>query len=198
MISSVECFKGEIDLVNRLFDAGMSVFHLRKPGISLKLHSELLQGICPQYHNRIVLHQFREAVNAPEIRRFHYSEAERKGLSIMGDGLNNEIKGVSVEAVLSTSIHALVTIEEISDFDYAFFGPVFDSVSKPGYAGMSGDDFKLPAHLQPKLVAIGGITKDNIEAVFDMGFDKTAVLGVLWNKPDQALDVFKQLQKKCE
>ena len=108
-----------------------------------------------------------------------------------------KIKAGSSSPILSTSIHSLDEADGLVDFDYAFFGPLFDSISKPGYKGKDLAGFKLPGHLKTKLVALGGITPDNITQVFDMGFDKAAILGSLWNNPSQALSIFKQISKNA-
>lgn len=198
VISSPSCFEGEIGQVNALFSAGMEVFHLRKPGISAAAHSELLAGIDPEFHHKVVLHQFHEHGLELGMHRFHFSEKERHELTSTDVVLSTDRVGCTTNAVYSSSVHALVEDDELKDYDYAFFGPVYDSISKTDYPGMKLRDFKLPGRLKKKLVAIGGITPDNIEQVFDMGFDKAAVLGVLWNKPAQALEVFEELKRKCE
>lgn len=197
VISSAEYIAGEMELVNRLFDAGMELFHLRKPGISYKLHYALLNGIHPEFRDQVVLHQFHESGTLAGIHRFHLSAAARQKLRAKDQRFGRKIKSTSASAILSTSIHSLDEANQLIDFDYAFFGPVFDSISKPGYKGINIADFKLPGHLKTKLVALGGITADNITQVFDMGFDKAAILGALWNNPLEALSTFKQISKNA-
>jgi len=197
VISSAECFEGEIALVNRLFDAGMEVFHLRKPGISVTSHRALLNEIHPEFRDKVVLHQFHESGASEGIHRFHFSAAERQRMWIKDRGFGSKIKGIPASMILSTSVHSLDEADELIDFDYAFFGPMFDSISKPDYKGIDLAGFKLPGHLKTKLVALGGITTDNIAQVFDMGFDKAAVLGALWNNPSEALSTFKKISKNA-
>ena len=199
VISSASCFEGEVALINALFDAGMQVFHFRKPVISAAAHSELLSGIDPEFHHKVVLHQFHERGFELGIHRFHFSERERHELSSREVALPADRVDCTTNGVYSTSVHALVEDDELlKDYDYAFFGPIYDSISKKDYRAMELGDFKLPAHHKKKLVAIGGIAPHNIERVFDMGFDKAAILGALWSKPAQTLDVFEQLKRKCE
>ena len=103
---------------------------------------------------------------------------------------------------LSTSFHSL---EEISRtrrrYDYVLLSPIFDSISKVGYA--SG--FALPAlqaqmasrtvrtGYQPQVLALGGITADNIGQLPSIGFSGAAVLGSIWQSPDPVA-AFHQLQ----
>ncbi|TCC97372.1 thiamine phosphate synthase [Pedobacter psychroterrae] len=197
VISSAEYIAGEIALVNGLFDAGMGLFHLRKPGTLLVSYRTLLNGINPDFRDKVVLHQFHESGALEGIHRFHFSEAERQRLWTKDQRFGSEIKGSSASTILSTSIHSLEQADELMDFDYVFFGPVFDSISKPGRKGIDLHHFILPVHLKAKLVALGGITQDNIAEVFDLGFDKAAVLGALWNNPSEAPSTFKQISKNA-
>ena len=184
-------------LVNRLFDAGMVLFHWRKPGISLASHFALLNEIHPEFRDQVVLHQFHDPGALEGFHRFHFSSAERKRLWAKDEGFISKIKADSESVILSTSIHSLEEADELVDFDYAFFGPVFDSISKPGYKGMNLAGLKLPGYLKTELVALGGITADNITQVFDMGFDKAAILGALWNDPLKVLSTFTQISKNA-
>lgn len=197
VISSAECFEGEMMLVNRLFDAGMVLFHLRKPGVSLASHCAFLNEIHPEFRDQVVLHQFHDPGASEGFHRFHFSAAERQRFWAKDQAFISKIKADSESVILSTSIHSLEEADELVDFDYAFFGPLFNSISKPGYKGINLAGFKLPGHLKTKLVALGGITSDNITQVVDMGFDKAAILGALWNNPLEALSTFKQISKNA-
>jgi thiamine-phosphate pyrophosphorylase len=69
-------------------------------------------------------------------------------------------------------------------------------VSKPGYQSKLGADFKLDkTNIKSKVIALGGVKLSNLANVKAMCFDGAAVLGTLWNKPDEALERFKQLKK---
>ena len=84
------------------------------------------------------------------------------------------------------------------DFDYAFFGPVFSSISKINYISVIEDDLNLSLNkTSTKIIAIGGINEENIKNVFDMGFDGAAVLGAIWQKPKEAVNNFKNIHDKC-
>lgn len=65
--------------------------------------------------------------------------------------------------------------------DYVAFGPVFESRSKPAAGQPRGiEALAEVARDKPKpLVAIGGITEDRLDAVFDAGADSAAVIGAL-------------------
>lgn len=184
VISDAAFFKDEADLINQLFENGMSILHLRKPGGDIANYARLISSIVPAYHNRIALHQFHELVkDFPLIQRLHYPEYNRN------NGMTYDKKHT-----LSTSIHHLDKLEDLVDFDYTFYGPVFDSLSKPGYAGLSAEALKLPqTNNRTKLIALGGIDVERVQQVKRMGFDGMAVLGSVWNDKKSALTSFKSL-----
>lgn len=83
--------------------------------------------------------------------------------------------------------------EELSSvFDYAFFGPVFESISKPNY--VSNLDFKKELEQRKNnktaLIALGGITSENIKTALAFGFDDVALLGSIWNN-NHSIENFK-------
>lgn len=156
VISDPVYFKDEVHLVNQLFNAGMPLFHLRKEGFNKQAYAELIDGIDKCYHDRIALHQFHELVtDFPSVNRLHYPEWLRK---------ETTAKSLSIAAhnyTLSTSIHHLDDLEDLAGFDYTFYGPVFSSISKPGYAGIANVDFVLPTYIgSTKVIALGGITTE--------------------------------------
>ncbi|MEO8349958.1 MAG: thiamine phosphate synthase [Acidobacteriota bacterium] len=64
--------------------------------------------------------------------------------------------------------------------DYVAFGPVYESATRPGRAARGIDALAAVARQKTKpLVAIGGITEESLEAVFDAGADSAAVIGAL-------------------
>lgn len=187
VISDPVAFSNEADLINQLFDAGMTIFHLRKPAMDKSDYARLISQIATPYHDRMALHQFHELVNDfPSIKRLHYPEQVRKEGFINVDGYT-----------MSTSIHHLNDLEELKDFDYIFYGPVFNSISKQGYIGLSTADLILPnKNSDLKIIGLGGIDCKKIQDVKLMGFDGIAVLGAIWNEKELALNNFKSLINK--
>ncbi|MCX2494336.1 thiamine phosphate synthase [Pedobacter sp. PF22-3] len=183
-------FKAECHLVNQLFEAGLSVFHLRKPAADESAHRKFMDGILPEYHPRIALHHFHVLANDYHMKRIHHTESFRKER-------DNEIW--PADKVLSTSLHQLADLQQIHQYDYSFFSPVFNSFSKPGYKGVIPPDFRLEKQQgMPKIIALGGIGLAEIDKVKRMNFDGIALLGSIWSDPSQALTIFKKAQAKCQ
>ena len=50
-------FEGEAEAITSLFDAGLEILHLRKPGASYEDMEQLLNRFPPEYLKRIVTHE---------------------------------------------------------------------------------------------------------------------------------------------
>lgn len=191
VISSPVFLRGESEYINRLFAAGMSCFHLRKEGKDPAAFQQLLQGIDPEYHNRISLHQHHELATRFGIGRLHFPEALRPGAK---EALALKKAGYT----LSTSIHKLDHITDLENYNYSFYGPVFDSISKKGYHTGIPESFKMPLDFPTRLIAIGGIDATKTAQVKAMGFTGLAILGTLWENTESAVGNFKIIQEQCQ
>lgn len=190
VISDPGTVANEAVIINRLFEAGMTRFHLRKPDWNGNQLSNLLKGIDQVFYRNIALHQQHSLTNIFDTMRLHYTEKQR--LSTDKEKLNDQQqKG----HVLSTSVHHLAEIPLLQCFEYVFFSPVFNSISKPGYQSQLEDGFRLEKmNALPKVIALGGIDESNLTQVREMNFDGAAVLGAIWNDPCQALATFNKLK----
>lgn len=72
------------------------------------------------------------------------------------------------------------------NFNYVFLSPIFDSISKSNYT--SAFDMEVlkqaSAHgiIDKRVMALGGITTENMAVAKDFGFGGVVVLGDLWNR----------------
>jgi thiamine-phosphate pyrophosphorylase len=189
VIAKPTLFKEECHLVNKLFEAGLQIFHLRKENADEAAYRKIIEGISQEYHSRIALHHHHSLAKDYNILRIHHTESFRK---------NSTVGDFSRPYTLSTSIHQKTEIDHISQYHYSFFGPVFNSFSKPGYQGIIPPDFCLEKQpTTPKIIALGGIGLTEIDQVKAMNFDGVALLGSIWNNPSQALATFKKARAKC-
>lgn len=190
VITHPEPVSDEISRINALFDAGLALLHIRKPGYGETQFRQLLQGILPAYRNRLVLHQQHQLAEAYAIRRLHFPEAIR----LLTDKVVLQqlyVKGYT----LSTSIHTLADYACLpSPFNYALLGPFAASISKPGYGvKMQQDTTAGILKTDAALIAVGGLHAGNITAPLAAGFDGVALLGSIW-KDEHTTENFKQLQ----
>lgn len=195
VISIATMLPGEADIIQQLFAAGLEVFHLRKPDADEKAVRQLIEAIPAEYHDRIVMHGFFHLMEEYGIHRWHFREEHRLQ--------TNEETLVQLKEkgyTLSTSVHEIPVLQSLSShFSYAFFSPVFDSISKQQYKAVISDDFILKDEQKTvPVIALGGIDVSNIEKVDKMNFDGAALLGTLWSEPTKAVDNFKELKEYAD
>jgi thiamine-phosphate pyrophosphorylase len=194
VISSPAPIPDEARRINQLFDAGLEIFHLRKPTYRESLVFELIRDIEPEHHQKIALHQHHDLAAAFGINRLHFPEKNR---NLVEESELQDLKTAGFR--LSTSVHSLETLGQLpSCFRYAFFGPVFNSISKPGYAATIPVDFCLTEEDKTvPVIALGGIDESNIALIREMNFDGAALLGTIWTVPEKAKHNFINLRNLC-
>lgn len=185
----------EAELINSLFREGLACLHIRKPESNANEYRALISKINPEYLQKIALHQHHHLAPAFGITRFHFTEKDRRHMAA------ETLKTLkSANYILSTSIHNLADMDHLSPhFDYTYFGPVFDSISKPGYKGVVPQQFYIKPEMKKiPVIGLGGISRENLRAVREMNFDGAAVLGVLWNEPEKAITTFRELRNEVD
>ena len=194
VISNPEAIANEAGIINRLFEAGLTRLHLRKPGYSEQKMAALLKQIDEQFYHHIALHQYHETAQDFGIERLHYTEQQRMNISAGKLAAQNK-QGY----ILSTSIHNVAVLPSLKWFDYAFLSPVFNSISKPGYMTNFAESLYLNKQCNYlNIIALGGINMSNINKIKAMNFDGAAVLGTIWNEPEIAVSNFKNLKQELQ
>ena len=150
-------------------------FHLRKKNASVYETEKFLVKISPEFYKRIIIHQHFETALHFGLGGIHLPENLRQQL--------DEFKKTG-NKIVSTSVHQLDNLNNIQeDFEYIFYSPVFKSISKNDYfPGMSIDELKLQIERSNsrKLIALGGINKENFNEALQIGFVGVALLGAVW------------------
>lgn len=169
VITSPDFFPGEAAFIHRLFACGVDIVHLRKPGATANDCARLLDGLASDDRRRIVIHDFFELAQPYGLHGIHLN-ARR-----------STVPG-GYEGHISRSCHSL---EEVKRYkaacDYVFLSPIFDSVSKQGYASAFTDETLKQASedgiIDNKVVALGGVTPDKIDYLQQLNFGGAAMLG---------------------
>lgn len=186
ILSSPSDQKEEASLINQLFDAGLQLFHLRKPTASVIGVRTIIEQIDQKYHKRVVLNQHCELAEEFGIHRFHFSTDKR---------LNSEhLKWIKEGNVLSTSTHSFEEYKSLDTcFDYAFLSPVFDSISKQGYKKVEFDISSSEKN-EIRLIALGGINAVNCSELKEKEFDGIGILGAIWQS-EHPVESFKKIKE---
>ncbi len=183
--------ENESILINNLFQLGLEYMHIRKPTSNIEHLSKLLQGIDSQYYSCISLHQHHQLASEFGIKRLHYTEHER----IHSDSKKWK-KQKDEGYTLSTSVHDMTSLPSLKLFEYIFYGPVFNSISKPNYHSELPTNSCLDKRgITSKIIALGGIDASNLAQIKEMNFDGAAVLGTIWNEPTNSIENFMNLKK---
>jgi len=164
----------EIAWIHRLFQMGLDCLHVRKPQATETELRTFIQQIDPVYHPRVMVHRYVALYHEFGLRGFHWKPSTPA-----------REKAPSIEGVLSCSAHSRQEIEALdAPHREIFISPVFDSLSKRGYPATQGllDLGAMPR--KSNLIALGGVSAENIRQVQQAGFEGAALLGYCWQSAD--------------
>ncbi|HEY1847593.1 MAG TPA: thiamine phosphate synthase [Opitutaceae bacterium] len=166
----------ETRVLGALIKAGLSRYHVRKPAWTREVLAAWIFSLPRPWRRNLVLHQ-------------HHELAVPLGL-----GGTHERDSGPVQGGLSRSCHEIAALEScLPLYNSILFGPVFASISKPGY----GPSRKFPwveltgvlrrrSRSDARVLAVGGVTAEALPKCLELGFDGAAVLGAVWSEPDPA------------
>ncbi|MDR0574602.1 MAG: thiamine phosphate synthase [Tannerella sp.] len=226
VITAENFLERETDALHLLFENGLKVLHLRKPRASQNEMKAFIEQLKAEFYPRIVLHDYYDLTELFDLKGIHLNCRNQEAFfkKIDADGIvglpsgrpvsesNNAIENdcFFLKGRLSTSrsCHSLEEVAESRFFDYLFLSPVFDSISKAGYKqGFMPEQLaeaKKKKIIDEKVIALGGITAENLPLVRNYGFGGIAVLGALWsgfernNDMNELLKRFNELKIICE
>lgn len=185
-------FPEEAGYINTLFQNGLETLHLRKPHAATEDIRNLLKAIQPEYYPYIVLHDCFPLTG----------EFPLKGIHLNG---RNPQPPTRFKGSISRSCHSL---EEVcqwkNECDYVFLSPVYDSISKEGYASAFPPQVLQEAAdsgiIDQKVVALGGVNASHIPELQSLRFGGAALLGDIWRQDDEAgfTSHFLKLKALCD
>ncbi len=168
--------------------------HLRKPGWSEEATRRLLDELPEETRKKIRLHD-------------HFELAGEYGLQ--GVHLNRRHPRAPQEACsLSASCHSLEEVQtRKAQCRYVFLSPIFDSVSKQGYAsGFSSEELHTAAKdgiIDRKVFALGGVRSGHVPFLKEIGFGGAGMIGEIWQgyaeRPDtrRLATTMRNIMKQC-
>ena len=174
VVTAPTFFVEEDKIITTLFEEGLDILHLRKPETPAMYSERLLTLIPEKYHKRIITHEH------------FYLQEEFK---LMGIHLNarNPKEPHDYSGHISCTGHSLEEVQHKKHFyDYLFLSPIYDCITKAGVtSGFTAEELRQAGKskiIDNKVMALGGITSDNILEAKDYGFGGAVVMGDLWNK----------------
>ena len=167
-------FVEEHQILTALFDEGLEILHLRKPGTEPVYSERLLSLLNEDHRKRIVVHDHFYLKNEYNLKGIHFNH-------------RNPDLPAKYKGHVSCSCH---TAEEVAAHkkacNYVFLSPIFNSISKEGYSTPFTPtllrDLQRKKIIDKKVMALGGIDLDHIKEAKDLGFGGAVVLGDIWNR----------------
>lgn len=174
-ISRPDFFEGEELAIQLLIDEGLDSIHIRKPDAKAHKVAALLDKIPESYYPNIVLNGCFELLADYNVGGIHLNS-------------RNSEPPAGFTGAAGFSCHS---VEEVAlrcdEMDYCFLSPIYDSISKSGYAsGFSHhilSDAAAKGIINEKVIALGGVTPERIPALKCYNFGGSAVLGYIWDSP---------------
>ena len=169
-VTTPEFWEGESRAISVLLEEkGFWRVHIRKPGAATEAIRELLLEIPARLRPYLSLHDAHQLAG----------EGLAGGAHLNG---RNPKRPHSFQGIVSRSCHTLQEVNlHLTEVDYLFLSPIFDSISKTGYKSrFNPADLKAAGVTGPKVMALGGVTYERLPELADAGFGGAAMLSCAW------------------
>ena len=170
----------EAQAIEEILAHGVDAVQLREKDLDggpLLARARRLREICDAHGARLLINGRADVARA--------SGAD--GVHLPGGGLPvaKAREFLPVGALVGCSVHDREQLERAQGADYVIFGPVFETISKPGYGpaqGVGGLAALVEEAAMPVL-GIGGIAPQNAAEVIAAGASGVAMMGALLDDP---------------
>jgi len=182
VISSARDEPAEVKEVIKMFEAGLSHFHIRKPKYSKTQLIEYIERFPEEYRKNLILHSYHGLADKFNLGGIHLSRSHRKRGKYYQFRLWLKMKS-NPDLIITRSFHKLTGVtNDKRKYSYGFLSPVFDSISQSSLsAGFSRRALLIliPQANQP-IYAMGGVTVDKLSSLKESGFQGAVLHGALW------------------
>lgn len=166
-------FVEEDKILNALFDEGLDMLHIRKPG-SEPIYCERLLSLLPNNcYSKIRVHEHYYLKQEFDLKGIHIDSPETD----VPDGFKRCVTRST------TDIDSLKEMKK--KCDYVCLHNLFDSLHSSEKAMLSIaklEDARSKGLIDRHVYAMGGMSIDNVEMARDLGFGGVCVCGDLWNR----------------
>lgn len=174
LISQPQFFVEEDKIITALFDEGLDLLHLYKPGSEPLYMERLLTLIPDEYHRQIVIHEH------------YYMKQEFDLCGIHIDDPNQEVPQ-GYKGKVSRSCMELSHLKDIKKHSqYVFLHDIFDSLHQPEvkskFTTEEIHEASRKGLIDKHVYALGGMNADNVKWAHGEGFGGVVICGDLWNR----------------
>ena len=197
IISPEKSLEHECESVNGMFADGLMKFHLRKPEFGLSEIRKYLENIDAQYYSRIVIHSHFVLADEFDLGGVHYPSEYRK--SIKPAALyDHRHDWHEKRKVLTSSFHTGDSFSTSALFDYVFYSPVANSISKTDRTMVDPLQMIIDlSFIKTDIIALGGIYPELMKSMELNFFNGVAALGWIWEKGNDPIKQFNLLKETC-
>lgn len=172
----------EAELICEMLHMGVSRVHLRHPGLKVDEMRNIIRSVPLDFRQRLTLHDCFELTD----------EYPQLGVNL---NRRNPERPNGLHGLISRSCHSVK--ETLLPADYCLLSPIYPSISKIGYSHEFPPE-ELMSLPKDKVIALGGITRERIEALKRYPFSGVAVLGAVWNNDTNRADVIRNVAEILE
>ena len=191
---SVFLEKDPIGVISNLLKAGAGIIQLRDKNATVRDLIKIghaIKKLTERFHATFIVNDLPDIAYACDADGLHIGQKDvsiSAARSIMGKGKK-----------IGVSTHSLDEARRarLEGADYISVGPIFHSPTKP-YLEPVGTELVrcIRKEIDLPLVAIGGITIENVKEVLAAGADIVAVSSFIFNTPETAIGAIKKLKTK--
>lgn len=184
IISQPQFFIEEDKIITTLFEEGLDLLHLYKPGSEPLYLERLLTLIPDDFHDHIVIHEHYYMKQEFDLAGIHLDTPEQE--------VPNGYKGKVSRSCMR--IDQLKELKKTSQ--YVFLHDIFDSLHQPEVKSkFTLDEIHQASKvgiIDKHVYALGGMNADNIRWAHDEGFGGVVICGDIWNR----FDIHKEVDYK--
>lgn len=174
LLSNPNFFVEEDKILTTLFEEGLDILHIRKPGSEPVYCERLLTLIPAQYHKRIVVNDHFYLKEEFDLLGIHLSH-------------HNPTAPKDYKDAVSRTCYTLEEVKELKPkSNYVILKNVYDSISEPEYKSLfTIQELQEAARqgiIDRHVMAQGGISQENILGVRELGFGGVVVRGDIWKR----------------
>lgn len=182
-----------LDVLRQALNGGITMFQLREKGENALTGDQYIQFarqcqlLCREYQIPFIVNDDIELALLLDADGVHIGQ---------DDQLLQEVRKRLPHKIIGISVHTIPEYELAikQGADYVGIGPIFPTISKVDAKDAAGTNFLLQAVQHPQalpIVAIGGITLQNIHTISESGADGIAVISAI----SQAASPFETAKK---
>ncbi len=194
VISSPDKTHTEINVLIRLFESGLTHFHLQKPKWSAASIEKYIRQIPVRFHQHIILHSHHHLAIKFGLKGIHLTHKHRKKkvktrLRLMWYKFQNK------QLVVTRTFHRLSDLlENKGRYNYVLLTPVFEGISRKSHSGGFNEHVlkKILRETEYQVFAMGGVDHTRIHKLRDLGFDGACLLGAIWKQKEDKAEAYKK------